>query len=342
MRRHADRDVKKRGLITDMKQAVKARANTTANQAPRLMNPFVKKFRRDWQLHLLILLPIIYLIIFKYIPMYGAQIAFRDYRARAGIWGSEWVGLKWFRKFWGMPDFWQIVWNTFILAAYSLFITFPIPIFMALLINCIRSNSGKRVIQTISQMPHFISVVILVAILNQVFSPVNGLYGGLYRLFGGEGYPTDLRASASAFRHMYVWSAVWQQCGWNTIIYLASLSAVSGDLHEAAQIDGATRWKRLIHIDLPTITGTIGIMLILRCGHVLNIGFEKVFLMQNNLNLSTSEVISTYVYKHGLQGNGQFSFGAAVDLFNAVINVILLLSVNWLSKKASHDEVSLF
>lgn len=325
-----------------MKQAVKAKANATADQAPRLMNPVVKKFRRDWQLHLLMLIPVIYLIVFKYVPMYGAQIAFRDYRARAGIWGSEWVGLKWFEKFLGMPDFWQIVWNTFILAAYSLFITFPIPIMMALLINCMRNKKAQRLIQTITQMPHFISVVVLVAILNQVFSPINGLYGGMFRLFGGEGYPTDLRASASTFRHMYVWSAVWQQCGWNTIIYLASLSGVSAELHEAAQIDGATRWKRLLNIDLPTVTGTIGIMLILRCGHVLSIGFEKVFLMQNNLNLSKSEVISTYVYKHGLQGNADFSFGAAVDLFNAVINVILLLSVNKISALASQGDVSLF
>jgi len=323
-----------------MKQAVKSTADQA--QAPRLQSRFEKRFRRDWQLHVLMLIPIIYLFIFKYIPMYGAQIAFRDYRARAGIWGSEWVGLKWFHKFWGMPDFWQIVLNTFTLAAYSLFITFPIPILMALLMNCMRNEKSKKLVQTISQAPHFISVVVLVAILNQIFSPVNGLYGGIFRLFGGEGYPADIRAQASAFPHMYVWSAVWQQCGWNTIIYLASLSGVSAELHEAAQIDGATRWKRVLHIDLPTVTGTIGIMLILRCGHVLSIGFEKVFLMQNNLNLSTSEVISTYVYKHGLQGNADFSFGAAVDLFNAVINVILLLSVNKISALASQGDVSLF
>ena len=288
------------------------------------------------------LLPLIWLLLFKYQPMYGAQIAFRNYRARAGIWGSEWVGLKWFIKFWNTPDFWQIVLNTIILAAYSLFITFPLPIMFALLINVMRNEKFKKFTQTVTYIPHFISVVVLVAILNQVFSPVNGLYGSLYRLFGGEGYPTDIRASASAFRHMYVWSAVWQQLGWNTIIYLASLSSVSNELHEAAQIDGASRWKRVLHVDLPAIIPTLGIMLILRCGHVLSIGFEKVFLMQNNLNLSTSEVISTYVYKHGLQGNADFSFGTAVDLFNSVVNCILLLTVNKISKMASGNEVSLF
>ena len=320
-----------------MKDALSAK---TAANAPRL-SPFRKKFRRDWQLHLLILLPILWLLLFKYQPMYGAQIAFRNYRARAGIWGSEWVGLKWFAKFINTPDFWQIVGNTIILAAYSLFVTFPLPIITALLINVMRNEKFKKFTQTVTYIPHFISVVVLVAILNQVFSPVNGLYGSLYRLFGGEGYPTDIRASASAFRHMYVWSAVWQNLGWNTIIYLASLSSVSNELHEAAQIDGASRWKRVLHVDLPAIIPTLGIMLILRCGHVLSIGFEKVFLMQNNLNLSKSEVISTYVYKHGLQGNADFSFGTAVDLFNSVVNCILLITVNKISKWASHDEVSL-
>ena len=320
-----------------MKNTVTTNA-PAAEKAPRLMPPFIKKFRRDWQLHLLILLPIVYLIIFSYVPMYGAQIAFRNYRARDGIWGSEWVGLKWFEKFMGMPDFWQILLNTFILAAYSLFITFPIPIIMALLLNCMRNEKGKRFCQTVSYVPHFISVVVLVAILNQVFSPVNGLYGGLYRLLGGEGYPTDLRASASAFRHMYVWSAVWQQTGWNTIIYLASLSSVDSQLHEAAQIDGATRLKRLLHIDLPTITPTLGIMLILRCGHVLSIGFEKVFLMQNDLNLSVSDVISTYSYRIGLE-SAQYSLSTTITLFNSLVNCALLLVVNTVSRKLSETSL---
>ena len=330
----------KRGLITEMKQAVKQSVGLGENQAPRL-SPFVRKFRRDWQLHLLILLPLIWLIIFHYGPMYGAQIAFRNYRPRQGIWGSEWVGLKWFERFLSSPDFGHVFMNTLILSLYSL-ACFPLPVIMALLINLIPHNGIKKTVQTISYMPHFISIVILVAILNQVLSPVSGLYGAIYRLLGGEGYPQDIRASADAFRHLYVWSGVWHNLGWNTIIYLAALSAVSSELHEAAEIDGASRWKRVLHIDLPTILPTVGIMLILRCGHVISVGFEKTFLMQNSLNISKSEVISTYVYKKGLGNSNQFSFGSAVSLFNSIVNCILMLTVNWISKKASDDEVSLF
>ena len=328
-------------MSEDMKTSADVVVTGTATPQPR-MSPFVRRFKRDWQLHLLILLPIIWLLIFKYYPMYGAQIAFRNYRARAGIWGSPWVGLKWFKKFFNSPDFLQILGNTIILAAYSLFITFPLPIMFALMLNVLRNEKFKKFTQTVTYIPHFISVVVLVAILWQVFSPVNGLYGALFRLLGGEGYPSDIRSNASAFRHLYVWSAVWQNLGWSSIIYLASLSSVSNDLHEAAQLDGASRWKRVVHVDLPTIIPTLGIMLILRCGHILSIGFEKVFLMQNSLNLTKSEVISTYVYKHGLQGNADFSFGTAVDLFNSVVNCFMLLAVNWISKKASDDEVSLF
>lgn len=325
-----------------MKQAEatkKSREATATVQAPRL-SPFQKKFRRDWQLHLLILLPILWLLLFKYEPMYGAQIAFRDYRPRAGIWGSTWVGLKHFQRFLNMPNFWEILGNTVVLALYSL-ATFPLPIIMALLINVMRNQKFKKFTQTVTYIPHFISVVVLVAILNQVFSPTSGLYGTFFRMFGGEGQPEDIRASASAFRHLYIWSGVWQTLGWSTIIYLANLSSVSHELHEAAEIDGASRWKRVLNVDLPTILPTLGIMLILRCGHIMSIGFEKVFLMQNSLNLSKSEVISTYVYKRGLQ-SANYSFGSAVSLFDSVINCIILVTVNWVSKKASQDEVSLF
>lgn len=334
----------KRGLITAMKQAVKkapvvAPAETLETKR---MHPFIKKMRRDWQLHLLILIPVVYKIIFSYLPMYGAQIAFRSYSVRGGIWGSDWVGLKWFVRFLGMPDFWNIVGNTFTLSFYSLCVSFPLPIFMALLLNVMRNQLFKKTMQTISYIPHFISTVVMVAILNQVFSPVSGLYGYFFRLFGGEGYPTDIRANPDAFPHMYVWSGIWQQLGWNTIIYLASLSSVSAELHEAAEIDGASRWKRVIHVDLPTILPTVGILLIMRCGNLLSIGFEKTFLMQNSLNLSKSEVISTYVYKKGLRGTGaDQSYGSAVNLLENIINCIMLLSVNKLSKWVSHDEVAL-
>ena len=324
------------------------------------MNPFVKKFKRDWQLHLLILIPVVYLIIFRYVPMYGAQIAFRSYSVKGGIWGSEWVGLKWFKRFLGMPDFWKIVGNTFTLSFYSLLVSFPLNVTMALLINVIRHDKYKKTVQTISYIPHFISMVVMIAILNQVFSPVSGLYGAFYHIlhdvsswingilgtslkWGGEGLPKDILSSPAAFPHIYIWSGIWQNLGWSTIIYLASLSSVSNELHEAAEIDGASRWKRVIHVDLPAITPTVGIMLIMRCGSLVSVGFEKAFLMQNSLNISASEIISTYVYKKGLRGTGKDqSYGTAVNLLENVVNCGMLLITNWISKKVSRDEVSLF
>lgn len=301
-----------------------------------------RKILNQWQLHVLILLPVVYLLIFHYWPMYGAQIAFRNYRAKKGITGSEWVGLKWFIKFLTNYDFREILVNTLAISFYQILVGFPIPIFFALMINAIPNERFKKVTQTITYMPHFISTVVIVAIVQLIFNPINGVYGTIYRLFGGEGYPYDFRGMANTFRHLYVWSGIWQNLGWDTIIYTAALSAVSHDQHEAAMIDGASRWKRVIHVDLPAILPTIGIMLIMRCGRVMSIGFEKVYLMQSPLNLSTSEIISTFVYKTGLGGSGQMSYASAIGLFNSVVNCILLITVNWISKQVSKKEVSLF
>ena len=198
-----------------------------------------------------------------------------------------------------------------------------------------------KTVQSVAYMPHFISVVVVVSILNLIFNPVNGVYGYAYHLLGGVGYPMDFRGRPETFRHLYVWSGIWQNMGWDTIVYTAALSAVSPDLHEAAMLDGASRFKRVLHVDLPTILPTIGIMLIMRCGSILTVGYEKVYLMQSDLNLSVSEIISTYIYKTGI-GKGEFSFGAAVDLFNSVINCILLVSVNLITRKISEGEVRLF
>ena len=301
-----------------------------------------KDFRRDWQLHLLMLVPVIYMFIFYYWPMYGAQIAFRQYRARDGITGSEWVGFKWFQKFLSNYEFQEIFSNTVILSLYSVVVTFALAVGLALLLNTITKEKFKKFTQTITYIPHFLSVVVIVSMMNQIFSPVSGLYGTLYRFFGGSGYPEDFRALAGTFRHLYVWSGVWQQVGWQTIIYTAALSSVSHDHHEAAMIDGANRWQRVLHVDLPAILPTACIMLILRCGSVMSVGFEKVFLMQNSLNLTTSEIISTYVYKVGMGTGSDFSYGAAIGLFNSVINCVILIFVNWISKKLSSNEVSLF
>ena len=298
--------------------------------------------RRDWQLHLLILLPLLYILIFYYWPMYGVQIAFRDYRPKNGILGSEWVGIKWFEKFLTNYKFKEVLSNTVFLSLYSIIVGFPLPIVFALIVNSVKSEKLKKFTQTISYIPHFLSITVLVSILNLLFSPVTGMYGNLYRLFGGNGYPYDFRAMAGAFRHLYVWSDVWQELGWNAIIYTAALASVSEELHEAAMIDGATRWKRILHIDLPSIMPTACTMLILRCGSIMSIGFEKVFMMQNDLNLKTSEVISTYVYKVGMGKSNDFSYGSAVGLFNSVINCAMLLFVNWVCKQLTDREVSLF
>ena len=302
---------------------------------------FRKEFMRDWQLHLLILIPLIYVLIFTYGPMYGIQVAFRNYTPAKGIIGSDWVGLRWFSKFLSSANFRNIFFNTVFLSLYSL-ATFPLSIILALILNSMENKRYSKTVQTISYLPHFISIAVLVGIVNMVFSPVNGIYGNLFRLFGGEGYPTDFRASAEAFRHLYVWSGVWQNIGWNSIIYIAALSGVPAELHEAAKMDGATRLRRIWHIDLPAIAPTICIMFILRCGSIISVGFEKAFLMQSNLNRSVSEVIATYVYTTGMKSFSNFSYGTAVELFNTLINLTMVLVVNKIVKKASDREISLF
>lgn len=300
---------------------------------------FKRHFLRDRQLYLLIIIGIAPFILFHYGPMYGVQIAFRDYRIADGITGSEWVGLKWFKEFLTDPNFKRIFLNTLVISLYSL-VTFPLPIILALMFNSMRSRKYRKAAQTIAYMPHFISITVFVGIINLIFSPTTGLYGNLFRLFGGEGYPTDFRGLATSFRHIYIWSGVWQGVGWQTILYTSALSAVSNELHEAACLDGASRFKRILHVDLPAIMPTIAIMLILRMGSLISVGFEKAYLLQSPLNLSTSELISTYVYKRGLSDFRRFSYGTAVSLFNTAINITLMLIANYTSKKVTEGEIS--
>lgn len=305
---------------------------------------FLKNFKRDWQLYLIILIPVIYALIFCYGPMYGLQIAFRDYKPNMGITGSPFVGWKWFEKFLSQPQFKQVFFNTLLLSLYGILVGFPLPIIFALFLNTVKSEKFKKTVQTVSYLPHFISVTVLVSILMMVFSPVKGVYGNLYHLFGGTGDPVDFRYSSSAFRHLYVWSGVWQQLGWESIIYTAALSSVSPELHDAARVDGASRFKRILFVDIPAILPTICIMLILRSGSIISVGFEKVFLMQapSGINLSTAEVIATFVYRKGFKSWSSYSYGAAIGLFNSVINVIILLTVNLITRKATDKEISLF
>ena len=301
-----------------------------------------KHFKRDWQLWAIIIIPVIYFAIFNYAPMYGIQIAFRDYRPRAGITGSEWVGMKWFVKFLTNPKFGLIFKNTVVLSLYSMLASFPLPIVFALVLNALENKKFKSVAQTVTYLPHFISMVVMVSIVQMVFSPVSGVYGNVYRLLGGEGYPSDFRGLATTFRHIYVWSGVWQQLGWNTIIYTSALSAVSQEHHEAAMIDGASRLKRIRHIDLPAIMPTICTLLILRFGSIIGVGFEKAYMLQTRLNLSTSEVLSTYVYKYGMSSFRDYSFGTAVGLFNTGVNLFLLAITNFITKKATEGEIALW
>ena len=302
-----------------------------------------KQCLKRWQLFVFMLIPLSYIAIFAYYPMFGVQIAFKNFVAANGIWGSEWVGFTHFVRFFSSFQFGRVVSNTLWLSCYSLLVNFPLAIVFALMINTIRKQRFKKVVQTITYMPYFISTVVLVALLNQILNPVIGLYGNLYRMFISDQYPANILGNPNLFRHLYVWSGVWQDLGWNTVIYIAALSSVDPELHEASQIDGASRFKRIIHIDLPAIIPTASIMLILDAGGIMNVGFEKVYLMQNNMNLKLSEVIATYVYKTGMTaGSGNFSYAAAIGLFNSAINCALLVIVNWLSGKLNEDGTSLW
>lgn len=289
---------------------------------------------RDY--YLMLLPAVVYVLLFHYAPIYGLQIAFKNYKVSLGITGSPWVGLRNFTDFFQSYYFTELLRNTFALSVYSLVVGFPIPIIVALLLNEMRGKF-KKFTQTVLYAPHFISTVVLVSIMTSILSPSQGVVNTVLEMLGME--RNYFMANPDYFRHLYVWSGVWQGMGWGAIVYLAALSGVDPSLHEAADIDGATRLQKILHINLPTILPTIIIMLILRMGQIASVGYEKVYLMQNGFNMETAEVISTYVYKRGII-NSNYSFSAAVGLFNNVVNVTLVLIANYISKKVS--ETSLF
>ena len=288
------------------------------------------------QYYLMLLPAVLYVAFFCYAPMYGLQIAFKNYKVSLGITGSPWIGFRNFTDFFQSYYFVTLMKNTFILSFYSLLIGFPIPIVIALVLNELKGKT-KKFTQTLLYAPHFISVVVLVSILTSMLSPSQGVVNTILEMFGME--RNYFMAKPEYFRHLYVWSGVWQGMGWGAIIYLAALSGVDVSLHEAADIDGATRLQKILYINIPTILPTIIIMLILRVGQIASVGYEKVYLMQNAMNIETAEVISTYVYKRGII-NSNYSFSAAVGLFNNVINIVMVLTANWISKKIS--KTSLF
>lgn len=295
---------------------------------------------QHWQLYVFLLLPIAYIIIFHYIPLIDVQIAFRKYTPNGGIWGSAWVGFANFEKFFKSYMFERILKNTLTISLYGLIANMPVAIIFALLVNTMRNQRLKKAVQTIAYIPYFISIVVLVSIVQQVFNPMTGLYGTLSTILFGKAGSVDLMASAKAYPHVYVWSAVWQKFGWNSVIYIAALTSVSPEIHEAAEIDGASRFKRLIHIDFPEIIPTATIMLILGAGQIMSLDFEKAFLMQNNLNKSASEIISTYVYNTAFKSQyTDFSYSTAIGLFNSVVNLVLLSGVNAIAKRTSNTSL---
>ncbi|GHV92048.1 sugar ABC transporter permease [Spirochaetia bacterium] len=289
-------------------------------------------WQQNYQLWLIILIPFAWLILFKYWPMYGAQIAFRSYRAIDGVWGSKWVGFANFTKLFRNYMFPRIIKNTLIVSFYQLLVSFPFPIILALALHNSLHSKFKKSVQMITYMPHFISTVVLVGMIMQFANPHVGLINKLIVALGGTAQ--DFMASRTGFYHMYVWSNVWQNCGWGTIIYLAALSSVNMDLHEAAMIDGAGRFKRMLYIDIPCIIPTAIVLLIMDAGRIMAIGFEKAFLMQNLMNISSSEIISTYAYKVGLaQAAADFSYSTTISLFNSIVNMILIMIVNSIAAK---------
>ena len=301
-------------------------------------SPLLKNIRNNYQLHFIILIPIVYVIIFNYIPMYGVQIAFRNFIPIKGILGSPFVGLKYFKRFFDSPMFGRIMINTVSIAVYQLFIGFPIPILLALAMNSTRKLRFKKTVQMWTYAPHFISIVVLIGMMYQFFSPKYGVINNFIALLGGD--RRLFMGDPRYFRHMYVWSGIWQGAGWGSIIYLSALSSVDPFLHEAAIVDGASRLKRVFHIDIPTIVPTMVTLLILNFGKIMTIGFEKALLMQNPSNMERSQIIATYVYKIGLASSvPNFSYAAAIGLFNSLINFALLLMVNRASKKLTETSL---
>ena len=313
------------------------KASAAKPVVPTVKRSLWKRFVHSWQLYVMLLPTIIYFLVFTYAPIFGVQIAFRNYTARGGIWHSEWVGLKHFINFVTSVQFERLITNTVALSLMSLVLAFPFPIILALLFNEAKNPKFKKTVQTLTYAPHFISTVVFVSMLNMFLSTSNGFINEAIELLGGT--RIDFLGRPDMFRWVYVISGIWQGCGWSAIIYVAALAGVDTELYEAAKIDGANRFQKIWHIDIPSILTTVVTLFLLNCGSILSVGYEKTYLMQNTMNQSTSEIISTYVYKVGLV-NTQYSYTAAIGLFNSVVNLIILLIVNRISKKVS--EISLF
>jgi putative aldouronate transport system permease protein len=313
-----------------MSQTLKKRRDARPIQRHIPLSLRLKRVLRAWQLYVLLAPALIYVAIFKYWPMYGVQIAFRNYNPIDGFSGSPWVGLDNFVRFIHSYQFAQVIGNTLWIAVLGLVIAFPVPIVLALVVNQLQSERFKKFTQTVLYSPAFISTVVVVGIMFVLLSPRSGLVNNVIKLTGGE--PIFFMGTPEWFRPVYVISDVWQNAGFSMIVYLAALASIDPSLHEAAKVDGASKFQRVRHIDLPGITPVITILFILAIGNLLNVGFEKALLMQTDLNLSASEIIQTYVYHAGLQ-QAQFSYSAAIGLFNSVLNLALLLTFNTIARR---------
>lgn len=295
------------------------------------------EIKKNIPLYALLLPSAILLFCFAYLPLVGVVIAFKNFSPALGIWDSPWVGFNNFVRFFKSYQFPITIKNTLVLSIYGLAVGTPLPIALALMCNQMKTRMFKKVFQVVTYLPHFISTMVMCGLILIILSPSNGVIANLFRLFGAE-FP-NLMADAQAFKHVYVWSDIWQHLGWNSIIYLAALSSVDPTYYEAATIDGASTMQKIRYIDIPMIMPTVVVLLVMNAGNILGIGFEKVFLLQNTLNATASEIISTYVYKMGLQSS-QYSLSAAIGLFNTIVNVIVLLTINYIAKKKT--DTSLF
>jgi putative aldouronate transport system permease protein len=297
---------------------------------------FLKRMNRS-KYYLVMLLPcLIFFTVFHYLPMFGIIVSFKNFSLYKGVWASDWVGLSHYITFFQSKDFWVLLRNTFLLGFYSLLFGFPAPIILALMLNELRNMAYKRFVQTVSYIPHFISNVVIVSMLVMFLSPSGGLINQIIEAFGYN--PVNFLVKAELFRSIFVVSGIWQQVGFGAIIYLAALSSIDPSLYEAAEIDGANRWNKIMNITLPGIAQTIVILFILNIGSVIVVGFEKVVLLYNPSTYSTADVLSTYVYRIGLLG-GNFSYAAAIDMFTSVISLIFLLSANALSRRVSENSL---
>ena len=296
----------------------------------------LRMMRNHWQMYLIFLIPLAHIIVFKYVPIYGIQIAFKKWNPALGISGSNWIGVKFFEQFFHSPDAPRIIWNTFRISLIDLFLGFPMPIILALAVNACRAQRFRKTVQMITYAPHFISTVIMVGILMQITDMRRGAINAIIKRLGFE--PVNFMGSEALFPWVYVLSGVWQQAGYKSVMYIAALAGISPELHEAATVDGANRFQRMRHVDIPGILPTIVLMLILDVGSMLNVGYQKVYLLQNTMNMGSSEIISTYVYKVGLK-QSNYGFSTAISLMNTIVSLVMVSSTNFISKRLTETSL---